>query len=213
MLGIKARHGCFSELFTLPASNLYPLEKGRRDYDAVFAEPLAAALQILEQTKPAQRLLVVGDGKLGLLVAMVLRLNGSSVSLRGHHEDHLETVKRLGVHRDPGGSFPMVVDCSGTSDGFLHSLQRLDPGGTLVLKSTFDSAVSVDLASVVVQEVKIIGSRCGPIGTALEWMKRREVYETLSKLRTHEFPFEEALKALHQAGKRGTLKVVIDNLG
>ncbi len=213
VLGIKARQGCFAEYFTLPAANLYPLEKGRRDYDAVFAEPLAAALQILEQTTPCERVLVVGDGKLGLLVAMVLRLSGSSVSLRGHHDDHLEAVRRVGVHRDPGGTFPMVVDCTGAPEGFHHSLERLIPGGTLVLKSTFNSPISLDLASVVVQEVSIVGSRCGPMDKALEWMKRRDVYDTLSKLRTHEFPFEDALKALHQAGKKGTLKVVLDNLG
>jgi len=213
VLGIRGRQGCFAEFFTLPSKNLHVLKKQRRDYDAVFAEPLAAALQILEQTRPADRLLVVGDGKLGLLAAMVLRLHGSSVYLRGHHDDHLDAVRRLGVFRDPGGSFPMVVDCTGTPEGFRHCLGRLVPGGTLVLKSTFNAPVPLDLSSVVVEEFTLVGSRCGPMATALEWMRRREVYDTLSKLRTHVHPFEDALKALHQARKKGTLKVVLDNLG
>jgi alcohol dehydrogenase len=213
VLGISRRPGCFSELFTLPDANLHRVPDGVRDYDAVFAEPLAAALRIEEQVKLARRVLVIGDGKLGLLVAMVLRLSGHQVFLRGHHDKRLDIVHPLGVAADPGGVFPAVVDCSGSPEGFAHAVSRSVPQGLLVLKSTFRATGPVDVAGLVINEITLVGSRCGDLARALTWLPRVEVYETLSRMHALAVPFSRAEEAVRIAAGGKALKVLLDNLG
>lgn len=213
VLGIHNRPGCFADFFTLPVANLVPVPRKVRDFDAVFAEPLAAALQILRQVRIPDRVLVAGDGKLGLLVAMVLRLSGAKVWVRGHHEKRMEIVRHLGVLKDPGGLFPMVVECTGSRDGFSQSLHRVEPRGTLVLKTTCEGSVPGDLTLVVVNEITVVGSRCGPMAEALEWIPRRDVYETLSAIRGHVLPLTRAVEGLRLATRKDVLKVLLNNNG
>jgi threonine dehydrogenase-like Zn-dependent dehydrogenase len=211
VLGIFNRQGCFADYFTLPVKNLVPIENNIRDFDAVFAEPLAAALQVTRQVQLPDRVLVVGDGKLGLLTATVLRLSGVRVWLRGHHKKRLEIVRKLGVLGDPGGDFPLVVECSGDPHGFTHSMRRVEPRGTLVLKTTCQQSPPTDLTPLVVNEITVVGSRCGPIEEALKWIPRRDVYETLSNIRGHVLPLERGVEALRLAQEPGVLKVLLDN--
>ena len=222
VLGIAGRPGCLAEYFTLPEANLHVLSEEVRDFDAVFAEPLAAALRIPEQMEVVQaatgpnggpRALVVGDGKLGLLTALVLVQQRVPTWLAGHHEEHLEWARRSGIGRDPGGTFPLVVDCTGNPAGFRESLARVMQTGTLVVKSTYPAEVTVDLSAVVVNEVRLVGSRCGPFGPALALLRQREVYELLSRVRDDVIPFGRVLEALDRAARPGALKVLVDNLG
>jgi len=212
VLGISGHDGCMAEYFTLPAANLVPLPDFLSDYDAVFAEPLAAALRIEEQVVLSDRVLVVGDGKLGLLVATVLQLSGHTVFLRGHHDERLDIVRPLGVAADDGAKFPEVVDCTGTSEGYLESLSRVEPEGVLILKSTFASSRPLDMAPQVVNEITVIGSRCGRIERALEWLPKPAVYEMLSRMRAVAVPLVAAEGAFELARRGQILKVFLDNL-
>lgn len=211
VLGIAGRQGCFAQYFTLPVANLHAIPPGVQDFDAVFAEPLAAACRILEQVT-ADRVLVVGDGKLGILVAMALRKAGCRVYLRGHHDRRMEFLKTLPIHRDPGGFFPTVVDCTGSPARINSLLNRVEPRGTLVLKSTYGALPTVDLTRVVVNEITLVGSRCGPFPKALELLRDTEVSQVLSKVRERVFPFSKSLDALQFVQQGTVLKVLIDCL-
>jgi len=213
-LGIWGRDGAFAEYLTLPLANLHPVPEEVPDEDAVFVEPLAAALEILEQieVKPKDKLLVLGDGKLGLLVAQVLALQGCDLLVVGHHAHKLEILKRLGIatqlgEGSPKRSFDIVVDCTGKPEGFAQALELLRPRGTLVLKSTYHGKTEVDLSRLVVDEVTLVGSRCGPFVPALELLRRGLV--DMASLISTTLPLEEGARAFHLAGKRETLKVLL----
>lgn len=211
VLGISGRQGCFAEYFTLPAANLHAIPHGVQDFDAVFAEPLAAACRILEQVTP-ERALVVGDGKLGILVAMALRKAGAKVYLRGHHDARMEFLKTLPIHRDTGASFPLVVDCTGNPKVLDSLLNRVDPRGTLVMKSTYGALPTFDLTRVVVNEITLVGSRCGPFPEALQLLCDSEVSQVLSKVRERVFPFSKSLEALQVVQQGNVIKVILDCL-
>lgn len=213
-LGIWGRDGAFAEYLTLPLANLHPVPEEIPDEDAVFVEPLAAALEILEQiqVKPTDRVIVLGDGKLGLLVAQVLALQGCDLLVVGHHAHKLEILKRRGIatHLDEGSwerSFDIVVDCTGTPEGFAQALALLCPRGTLVLKSTYHGETEVDLNRLVIDEITLIGSRCGPFVPALELLKRGLV--DVAPLISATLPLDEGVKAFQLAGKRDALKVLL----
>ncbi len=211
ILGLSGRAGCFAEYFTLPIRNLHLIPPRVQDFDAVFCEPLAAACRILKQVT-VDRVLVVGDGKLGILVAMALRKSGAKVHLRGHHEQRFEFLKSLPIHRDTGAPFPMVVDCTGNPSALSGLLSRVEPGGTLVLKSTYRAIPAFDLTRVVVNEITLVGSRCGPFPDALALLADTEVSQVLSKVRERVVPFSKALEGIEVARKGGVLKVIIDCL-
>jgi alcohol dehydrogenase len=213
-LGIWGRDGTLAEYCVLPMRNLHLVPVNVSDEQAVFVEPLAAALEILEQVhlRPTQRVVVLGDGKLGLLVAQVLRLTGCDLLAVGHHDTNLAILQRQGIStcRAPllmAHEADVVVDCTGNPDGFVAACKLLKPGGTLVLKSTFEGQNEVNLTSIVVDEVQLVGSRCGPFAPALRLLALRLV--DMESLITAIYPLDEALLAFERARSRGSLKVLV----
>ena len=213
-LGIWGRDGAFAEYLTLPLANLHPVPEEIPDEDAVFVEPLAAALEILEQieVQPRDRVIVLGDGKLGLLVAQVLALQSCDLLVVGHHTHKLEVLNRRGIATRLGegsleGSFDIVVDCTGNPEGFAQALNLLRPRGTLVLKSTYHGEAEVDLSRLVIDEITLIGSRCGPFAPALELLRRGLV--DVASLISATLPLDEGIRAFQLAEKRETLKVLL----
>jgi alcohol dehydrogenase len=213
-LGIWGRDGCLSDYCTLPVRNLHPVPTEVSDVQAVFTEPLAAALEILEQVhvRPTQSVVVLGDGKLGLLVAQVLRLNGCDLLVLGRHADKLAILSRQGipirlVAEAEGIRADVVVDCTGRADGFSLARAMVKPRGTFVLKSTFQGQNEVNLTSLVVDEVHLIGSRCGPFAPALRLLSKGLI--DVDSLVSAFYPLEQALAALERARSKGTLKVLV----
>lgn len=216
-MGIVGRNGALSELFTLPVANLHAVPTGVTDQAAVFAEPLAAALAITDEThvRPSDRVAVVGDGKLGLLVAQVLRLTGCDLTVVGRHPERWSVLERQHIATTddaatlPSRSFDIVVDCTGSPRGLETARALVRPRGTVVLKSTFAGHSAWDLSGVVVDEVRLQGSRCGPFAPALRLLAAGLI-ET-EPLINAVYPFEQALAAFDAA--HGSLKVLIEVTG
>ena len=213
-LGIRGCDGVMAESFCLPASNLHLVPEGIPDEVAVFTEPLAAACEVLQQVhvRPTDRVVVLGDGKLGLLVAQVLALTGCDLTVIGRHREKLALVAKRGIatqqaDKELAGSADLVVECTGRAEGFQAARRMLRPRGTLVLKSTYHGLVQADLAQVVVDEVRIVGSRCGPFSAALRLLAQGLV--DVTSLIEAEYPLDEALAAFDHAGRRGALKVLV----
>jgi len=213
-LGIWGRDGAMADYCVLPTRNLHIVPEGVSDVQAAFTEPVAAALEILEQVHvhPMQRVAVLGDGKLGLLVAQVLRLTGCDLIAVGRHAVKLSILERQGIATRVAGTgadltADVVVDCTGQAAGFAAARAMVKPKGTLVLKSTFQEQNEVDLTSIVVDEVSLIGSRCGPFGPALRLLAMNLV--DVESLVTATYPLAEALAAFKQARAKGTLKVML----
>ena len=218
VLGIVGRDGAFAEFLQLPAANLLPVPDEISDERAVFTEPLAAACGITErvQIEEGARVAVVGDGKLGLLCAQALKvMTGASVTLVGRHQSKLEIARRRGVETVTTEELPssfvrafdITVEASGSPSGFETALKLLRPRGTLVLKSTFHGTTELNSAPVVVDEISIVGSRCGRFAPALELLARDAV-ET-DALVQEEFPLSEGPRAFERASEPGVLKVLI----
>jgi threonine dehydrogenase-like Zn-dependent dehydrogenase len=220
VLGIKERDGAFAEFLRLPAENLLLVPDEVEDERAVFAEPLAAACGILERVelRDRMRVAVVGDGKLGLLCAQAIKAQtaGASVMLVGRHENKLDIARARGVEtalveelREDllAQTFDVVVEASGASGGFALALRLTRPRGTLVLKSTFQGATEIDAARIVVEEISIVGSRCGRFAPALELLRRDAV--DVASLITDEFALTDGLRAMQRATERGVLKVLL----
>jgi alcohol dehydrogenase len=213
-LGIWGRDGAMAEYLTLPRSNLHPVPDSLSDEVAVFVEPLAAALEIVEQVhiRPTDRVIVLGDGKLGLLVAQVLRLLGCDLTALGHHEAKLAILRRGGIDArlaegTRGLKADVVVDCSGQPEGFAAAREMLKPRGRFVLKSTFHGNVAVNLSSLVVDEITLLGSRCGPFAPALRLLEQQLV--AVEPLISAVYPLEKGLEAFRQAQTREALKVLL----
>jgi alcohol dehydrogenase len=214
-LGIWERDGALADYLTLPMANLHPVPEAIGDEAAVFVEPLAAALEILEQVqvKPSDRVVVLGDGKLGLLVAQVLRLTGCDLVVVGRHEEKLAILQRQGIDARLADELPadradVVVDCTGHPSGFAAARRLVKPRGTLVLKSTFHGNVEVDLSMLVVDEITLVGSRCGPFAPALRLLERGLV--DVESLISATYPLDEGLAAFERAQEKGTLKVLLE---
>jgi threonine dehydrogenase-like Zn-dependent dehydrogenase len=184
------------------------------DEVAVFTEPLAAACEVLEQVhvRPSDRVLVLGDGKLGLLVAQVLALTGCDLTVVGKHQKKLALLSSRGIQtrlqgygRSPRAD--IVVDCTGSAGGFDEAQRLVRPTGTVVLKSTYSGRTEADLSRVVVDEVTIVGSRCGPFAAALRLLQIGLV--DVASLITAEYALQDALEAFEHAGSRGALKVLV----
>ncbi|MCK6472431.1 MAG: zinc-binding dehydrogenase [Planctomycetes bacterium] len=218
VLGILGRQGAFAETLTLPPENLLVVPDGVPDDVAVFTEPLAAAMQILEQLKVPHgpRALVIGDGKLGLLIAQVLKVHGADVTLRGRHVGKLELAKRWGVaiERADGqaatDAFPLVVEATGSPRGFQEALRRSAPRGTVILKSTYapGELPELDAAKVVVDEIRIQGSRCGRFAPALQWLAEGKI-DVRGLIETR-MPLAQGAEAFSLAARRGVRKVLIE---
>jgi len=215
VLGIQGRDGAFAEYLTLPQENLHPLPDSLSDEQGVFVEPVAAAFEILEQAEiaPEERILVVGDGRLGSLVAQVLRGSGAALTVIGRHEENLAILHRLGIHavleKDLAGlqGADIVADCSGSPAGFDLSRRLVRPGGRIVLKSTLTSPVQVNLSSIVVDEITLIGSRCGPFEPAMWALAGRKV--DVDSMISAVYPLDQGIEALKRASLPGVLKVLL----
>jgi threonine dehydrogenase-like Zn-dependent dehydrogenase len=191
------------------------------DEKAVFAEPLAAACEILAQVAvdPTSRILVLGDGKLGLLAAAVLRLTGAEVTVLGRHSSKLRIAEAWGVHcrlvgqADQADDLDLlrgadiVVECTGNSAGFRAGRRLVRPRGTLILKSTYHGNLDVDVSGLVVDEVTVVGSRCGPFAPALRLLEQGLVDPT--PLVSSVYPLSRAEAAFERACDPGVLKVLL----
>jgi alcohol dehydrogenase len=214
-LGIAGRDGAFADYLLLPLVNLYAVPDNVSDEMAVFTEPLAAACEILAQIRiaPTDRVYVLGDGKLGLLVAAVLRLTGAELTVVGRNRNKLAIAEDWGVRvrlaedPPPDHAADIVVECTGSPQGFESARRLLRPRGTLVLKSTYHGALSLDMSGLVVDEITLLGSRCGPFGPALRLLTsglvdpRRLISET--------FALDNAEAAFARAAAPGVLKVLL----
>jgi threonine dehydrogenase-like Zn-dependent dehydrogenase len=216
VLGIVGRDGAHAGLLSLPERNLLVVPDDVPDHEAVFVEPLAAALAIAERVAvgPETAVAVVGDGKLGLLAAQALALAGAPVTLVGRHAQKLAIVARRGIATASedaaaayGRSFDVVVEASGSEGGFKRALAMVKPRGTVVLKSTFHGEPHWEAWRVVVDEIAVVGSRCGRFAPALEALAKRQV--DVASLISAELPLAKAALALDRAAEKGVLKVVI----
>lgn len=216
VLGIVGRDGAHADRVRLPARNLIGVPDAVPDPHAVFVEPLAAACGVLERCPmaPGTRVAVIGDGKLGLLCAMVLAAEDLRPVLVGKHPAKLALAARRGIEtttvehaRARGRAFDVVVEASGGATGFALALDLLVPQGTLVLKSTFHGATPVDAARIVVEEVRVIGSRCGRFAPALDLLARGGV--AVDSLISEVVGLDHADAALRRAATPGVLKVLL----
>jgi alcohol dehydrogenase len=215
VLGILGKDGCFAEELTLPVANLHVVPDTLPDELALFTEPLAAAFEVLEQlhVRPTWRVAVLGDGKLGTLVALVVAQSGAEVTLVGRHPHKLARVESAGIRvarvEDAlGGDFDAVVEATGSPAGFERARSLLRPRGALVLKSTFHGALQLATAPLVIDELTLVGSRCGPFAPALRALAAgridpRPLLEAI-------YPLRQGLDALAHAALPGASKIVLD---
>lgn len=215
VLGIQGKDGAFAEYLTLPDRNLHAVPAGVTDRQAVFAEPLAAACRAFDHANLAEgeRAVVLGDGRLGLLIAMVFRAEGRSVTLVGKHERKLELARSAGIHvlrLSEAGEVrgaDAVVDASGDASGLECALDLVRPAGRIVLKTTIASPYRIDLSRVVINEVSIIGSRCGPFERALRLLADRRV--EIDAMISAEYPLEVGTEAFTRAGDGVSVKLLL----
>ncbi len=214
VLGISGRDGAFAERVAVPVANLHRVPDAVPDAAAVFAEPLAAAFEIREQLPIAAstEAVVLGDGKLGLLIALVLRDAGADVLLVGKHPSHLERVRGPRLRTSTLEAWDrtpcrLVVDATGSATGFALALAATAPRGTLVLKSTVAEPTPAALAPIVIHEITVVGSRCGPFAPALDALARGVIDPR--PLIAAERSLDDATLALTEAGTKGTLKVLL----
>ena len=223
VIGIRGRNGAFAEYISVPAQNLHVVPETVETLRAVFAEPLAAALEITQQAHitNSMRILVLGDGKLGLLCALALKHFSSRVMLAGRHTEKLAIAGNQGIdtlHTAEGGirqsafrrtgRFDMVVEATGSPTGIREALELVRPEGTVIVKTTSHSPSQIDLSTVTVNEIHLLGSRCGDIDLALRFLEnnRVDVLPLVEKI----YSISGFTGAFAHAAKKGSLKVLID---
>ncbi|HJU53492.1 MAG TPA: alcohol dehydrogenase catalytic domain-containing protein [Pyrinomonadaceae bacterium] len=216
VLGIVGRDGAHAEFLQLPAVNLLPVPDDVPDERAVFCEPLAAAYGITERANVSEetRVAVIGDGKLGLLCAQALALTKAPVLLIGKHPEKLAIAAARGIEtatldrvETRKRTFDVAVEASGSESGFALALDLLRPRGVLVLKSTFHGKTSVESARIVVDEISVVGSRCGRFGPALELLRSGAV--DVESLISEEYNLTDGVHAMQRATERGVIKVLL----
>jgi threonine dehydrogenase-like Zn-dependent dehydrogenase len=219
VLGIKGRDGAFAEFLSLPLRNLLEVPESVSDESAVFVEPLAAAFDIIERVDigSSSDVVVVGDGKLAQLIVLVLARTGCAITVFGKHEDKLELAQGFGaqrVHladseltREWLGRFDVAIEASGSSSGLANTLKLVKPRGTVVLKSTHHGLTPVDTSQVVVNELNIVGSRCGRFAPALDLVASGEA--NFIPLISQRLPLENGVIAFEQAKLPHTMKVIL----
>ena len=216
VLGIVGRDGAHAEFLQLPPRNLLAVPDEISDAQAVFTEPLAAANGMLERAtiRPDTRVAVIGDGKLGQLCAQVLGTTGAVVTLIGRHAHKLQIAQRRNIEtmlsekaKQRKGEFDLVVEASGSATGFDLALDLLRPQGVLVLKSTFHGATEVDAARIVVNEISVVGSRCGRFAPALELLKTNAV--DVESLISDEIKLADGVRAMARAADSGIMKILL----
>jgi alcohol dehydrogenase len=216
VLGIVRHPGAFQEFFTLPERNLHVLPEGMTTESGVFIEPLAAACEILDQIRiPAgESVAVLGDGKLGLLISQTLHANGANVLQYGRHRDKLLIAERAGVETTmsnaslPQAEFDFVVEATGTREGLANAVRMVKPRGTVIMKSTVHGEVAIDTAPVIVNEITLIGSRCGRFEPAMELLRLGTL--KVEPLIAARFPLASAPEAFAHAAEKGVLKVLLE---
>ncbi len=217
VLGIYKRDGAFQEILHLPEENLLEIPEDLEDEKAVFAEPLAAALRITEQVRLEnfESILVLGDGKLGALCAMAAwACSGNMPILVGHHQEKVERIKDKGINavlekdaRLKPHSFDLVIEATGSGNGLASAIEYAMPTGTIIMKSTIHGEFSLNLTSMVVDEIKVIGSRCGPMDLALEYLSSGMIDPSF--LVDGIYPLEEWERAFEKATQKESLKVLL----
>ena len=217
-LGIFNKDGCFADYVTLPLSNLLEVSEKINDETAVFVEPLAAALEILEQLhiKPYEKVCVLGDGKLGLITALALNASNVDVTLVGKHQNKLDIAKEQNVKtmllenlkQEDNKSFDVVVEATGRVSGFETSLSLVKPRGVLVLKSTIATGKELNLAPIVIDEITVLGSRCGQFAPALRLMEKNVI--DFSKLISAKLSFDDAILGFEKNKEKNTIKILLE---
>jgi threonine dehydrogenase-like Zn-dependent dehydrogenase len=216
VLGIVKHPGAFREVLTLPEQNLHVVPDSIASENAVFVEPIAAACEILDQVKipKGQAVAVLGDGKLGLLIAQVLQTSGGRVHQFGRHRDKLRISESVGVTGEiarklPVAEYDYVVDATGSAEGLAQAVNMSRPRGTVVMKSTLHGRVAIDTAPVIVNEITLVGSRCGRFEPALRMLAKGKL--RVSDMISETMTLAQAPKAFEQASERGILKVLLQN--
>lgn len=216
VLGIVNKDGAMAEYITLPLENIHIVPDSISDEEAVFIEPLAAAFEITRQVKIGadDKILIMGDGKLGLLISLALHISHQNLILTGRHENKLQIAKdkgietilfnKLSIKKD----YDIVVDATGSAEGFEAALKLVKPRGIIILKSTVAAKKEMNLSTVVVDEITVIGSRCGPFEPALDALSKRLI--DVKPLITEIFPFDKAREAFERAISKDALKNIID---
>lgn len=216
VLGIHDKDGAMAEKVTLPVENLREVPAGLDGEEAVFTEPLAAAFEILQQVhiRPTDKVLVLGDGKLGLLASFVIHSIGCNVTLSGRHRSKLTIAGKQGISTfvfDAGlveKAYDIVVEATGTAGGLETALGMTKPRGKIILKSTLAAGKVMNLSPLVVDEISVIGSRCGPFGPALAALSEGRI--DVRPLITGVYTFDRVKEAFNMAMDRESLKVIID---
>ncbi len=218
VLGILDRPGVFAEYTCLPSRNLHILPDAVEDEEAVFCEPLAACFEVIEQFPEIveREVLVIGDGRLGLLQTQVLHAAGARVGLLGRHPDKMELLAPLEIPAwsepaqavcSEGEGWPVVVEATGSAEGFSLAASKTKPRGVLVLKSTVASEARLNLSSVVVDEITVLGSRCGPFEPAIRALETGEI--RTSSMVHGRFALRNAPEAFEKAREKGIIKVLL----
>jgi threonine dehydrogenase-like Zn-dependent dehydrogenase len=215
VIGIRGRDGAFAQYLTAPVANLHSVPDSISDEEAAFVEPLAAALQVQQQVviDRHHRVLVLGAGKLGQLVVRTLLPIGCEVVVSARSGARMFAVEKLGVRACftdelPAKYFDTVIECTGNAAGFEHALRAIRGQGALILKSTYASSLTIDASSIVVNELRVLGSRCGDFALALQWLAERRV--DLSGLITARFPLSRGIEAFAHARLPDQFKVLVD---
>ena len=214
-LGIVQKDGCFAEYLTMPLNVLFEVPDNVTDEQAVFVEPLAAACEITEQLhiQPAQKVVVLGDGKLGLTTALTLHAQGLDVTLIGKHQNKLDIAKNQGVKTgllqdlEITNSFDVVVEATGSVSGFETSLALVKPRGVLVLKSTIATGKELNLAPIVINEITVLGSRCGQFPPALRLLENEKI--DFKPFISATYSIDDAIEAFEANKSKETIKVLV----
>ena len=214
-LGIWQREGCFAEYVCLPEKNLLVIPDNVTDEEAVFVEPLAAALEILEQVHipPYKRVIVLGDGKLGLIIALALNAAGLDITLVGKHEEKLNIAKAQGVKTELLNNlkiekaYDFVVEATGSITGFETSLALTKPRGTLILKSTIAASKEFNLAPIVIDEITVLGSRCGQFAPALRMLEQKRI--DVKPLISDIYAIDDSIEAFERNKEKSSVKVLV----
>lgn len=214
-LGIWQREGCFAEYVCLPEKNLLIIPDNVSDNEAVFVEPLAAALEILEQIHipPYKKVIVLGDGKLGLIIALALNAAGLNITLVGKHSNKLQLAEAQGVKTTLLSdlkiekNYDFVIEATGSLTGFETSLALTKPRGTLVLKSTIAASKEFNLAPIVIDEISVIGSRCGQFAPALKMLEQKRI--DVNPLISDIYDIDDAIKAFERNKEKSSVKVLV----
>jgi 2-desacetyl-2-hydroxyethyl bacteriochlorophyllide A dehydrogenase len=216
VIGISGRDGAFAEYISVPNRNVVRIPDEISDKNALFIEPLAAALEILEQIEisPKNKVLIIGDGKLGQLIAHVIAATGCKLYVAGKHPDKLEYLQTLPLKTiltkdlDTSNQFDIVIEASGSPEGFSCAVAHVKPRGTIVLKSTYALPLTFNPAPLVVNEITLIGSRCGRFGPAIKFLIEKK--PDFSYLIEKHYSIDDAVEAFSHAAAKGSMKIAFD---